>query len=204
MRFPPFRYPVNLARLIPLALFLSIQASAAVEIHIYHSVIRKLLAEQVFTDDGRKYLRASRTETCDYAYLEQPEIDAYNSQLRIRARFTGRSGKGFFGRCISVGDSFTAVIYATPYYHDGSIRLRDVRVDSADADGFYIRRVRASLAYSLPRQFSYRIYDDAKRILEETRPNAPWKQTMLSFGVPHVRVTDTAIVLVVDFVLDVK
>jgi hypothetical protein len=193
-----------LARLIPLALFLSIQASAAVEIHINHSVIRKMLAEQVFTDDGRKYIKATRTETCDYAYLENPEIDAWKGQLRIRARFTGRTGRGFFGRCISLGDSFTAVIYATPYYQEGAIRLRDVRVESADADGFYIRHVRSALAYSLPRQFSYRIYDDAKRILEEPRANAPWKQSMLSFGVPQVHVTDTAVVLVVDFVLDVK
>jgi hypothetical protein len=180
------------------------QASAAVEIHINHSVIRKMLAEQVFSDDGRKYIKATRAETCDYAYLEKPEIDAYNGQLRIRARFTGQTGRGFFGRCISLGDSFTAIIYATPYYENGAIRLRDVRVDSADADGFYIRRVRASLAYSLPRQFSYGIYDEAKRILEEPRPNVTWKQSMLSFGVPQVRVTDTAIVLVVDFVLDVK
>ena len=163
-----------------------------------------MLAEQVFTDDGRKYLKANRAETCDYAYLEHPDIDAHNGQLRIRAKFTGRSGRGIFGRCISLGDSFTAVIYATPYYEDGSIRLRDVRVDSADADGFYIRHVRSSLAYSLPRQFSYRIYEEAKRMLEEVRAGAPWKQSMVSFGVPQIRVTDTAIVLVLDFILDVK
>ncbi|HET8550128.1 MAG TPA: hypothetical protein VFL57_19090 [Bryobacteraceae bacterium] len=163
-----------------------------------------MLAEQVFTDDGRKYIKATRAATCDYAYLEKPEIDAYNGQLRIRARFTGRSGRGFFGRCISIGDSFTAVIQATPYYRDGAIRLRDVRVDSADADGFYIRRVRSSLAYSLPRQFSYRIYDDAKRILEEPPRNVSWKQSVVSFSVPQVRVTDSAVVLVLDFVLDVK
>ena len=193
-----------MARLTPLALLLCLQASAAVEIRIHHSVVRKLLAEQVFTDDGRKYLKATRTETCDYAYLENPEIDAYNGQLRIRARFTGRTGRGFFGRCISMGDSFTALIYATPYYHDGSIRIKDVRVDSADADGFYIRRVRSSLAWSLPRQFSYRIYDDAKRILEEPRPNSALKQSVVSFGVPQIRVTDAAIVLVLDFILDVK
>jgi hypothetical protein len=193
-----------LARLIPLALFLCLQASATVELRIHHSLIRKMLAEQVFTDDGRKYVKASRAETCNYAYLEHPEIDAHNGQLRIRARFTGRSGRGIFGRCISIGDSFTAVIYATPYYDDGSIRIKDVRVESADADGFYIRSVRSSLATSLPRQFSYRIYEDAKRILEEPPANAGWKQSMASFGVPQIRVTDTAIVLVLDFIVDVK
>ena len=127
-----------------LAVLAFILPASAAEIRIQHSVIKKILAEQVFTDEGRKYVKANRAAKCSYAYLENPDISSANGQLRIRARFTGRSAGDWFGRCIGLGDSFTAVIYATPYYAHGSIRLKDVRVDSEDADGFYIRRVRRS------------------------------------------------------------
>ena len=178
--------------------------ASAAEIRIQHSVIKRILSEQVFTDEGRKYVKANRAAKCNYAYLENPEIGAANGQLRIRARFTARTAGDWFGRCIGFGDSFTAVIYATPYYTNGSIRLKGVRVDSEGADGFYVRRVRSALAQGLTADFSYRLYDDAKRILEEERPKAPYRQELRGFNVIQIRTQPNAIVLVLDFVLDVK
>ncbi len=81
----------------------------------------------------------------------------------IRAHFSGRTARNFFGKCVGLGDSFNAQIAAAPYYRDGLIGLREVRVDSIDRDGVYIRLVRSALAYSLEHDFAYRIFDDAKR-----------------------------------------
>jgi len=51
-----------------------------------------------------------------------------------------------FGKCIGLGDSFEASITALPYYQDGVLRLKDVRVVGKGRDGFYIRRVCLALA----------------------------------------------------------
>jgi len=198
-------YPCSLPPFIrPLTLIALALPAAGVEIRIQHSAIKRILTDQVFTDEGRRYVRASRSEKCDYAYLENPEIGAAGNQLRIRARFTGRTAAGLFGRCIGIGDSFTAVIYATPYYAAGMLRLRDVRVDSEDRDGFYIRRVRATLEQSLPQQFSYPLQEHARKILEEERPNAHYQQQLVRFGVTSIRVTAEGVILTLDFVLTVK
>ena len=179
-------------------------ASATVEIQIDHSVVRKLLEQASFTDDGRMYVRANKAARCSYAYLENPEIGADHNRLKIRARFTGRSARDFFGRCVGLGDSFIAVITATPYYADGLLRLRDVTVRSEGADGFYIRRARAAMAEEIPKKFAYHLYDDAKRTLEEPREKAVYRQQLERFNVVGIRVTNEAIVLVLDLVLTVK
>src|SRR5947209_3611119 len=148
-------------RSIALALLTHTTLVSAAELQIAHGVIQRVLAEQVFTDEGRRYVRASRGSKCSFAYLEHPEVGAENGRLRIRAHFTGRSGVDLFGRYISLGDSFTVIIRATPYYRDGSVWLRAVDIASEDRDGMYVRRVRAEMARSLATQFSYRVLDDA-------------------------------------------
>jgi len=179
---------------------------AAVEIRVEHSVIRALLAEQAFTDEGRFYVKGQKAAKCSFAYLENPEIGAENGRLRIRARFTGRSARDLFGRCVGLGDSFVTVITAVPYYQDGMLRLRDVVVRNEGPEGFYARRVRTTLARELPRKFGYRMHEEAKRILEQPVDGgkAPYHQRLEQFQASEVRVTDEAVILVLDFVLVVK
>ena len=190
--------------LLPLLLILPSATRANVEIHISHSVVRKLLQQAAFSEEGRMYVRNSKTARCSYAYLENPEISAEGGRLKIRARFTGRSARDLFGRCVGLGDSFLAVIVATPYYQDGAIRLKDVQVRSEGADGFYIRHVRARMAEELPKKFSYKLEDDARRLFEERSAKQPFEKKLERFAVSQVRVTDDNIVLAVDFVLSVK
>jgi hypothetical protein len=189
---------------LALAFLAALQPLSAVELRIQHSVIQKVLAQQLFTDEGRKYVRANRAAKCTYAYLENPDVSADNGRLKIRARFSGRSAKDFFGRCIGLGDSFIVAITATPYYRDGVIALKDVRVQSEGKDGMYIRRVRAALAQSLASDFSYPVIDDARRILEEKRDKAPYVQQLVSFNVSNLRVTEEALIVTLDFTLAVK
>jgi len=186
--------------------FLALQgpAAAATELAIHFTAIRRILAEQVFTQEGRKYVKGTPAARCSFAYLENPEIRGENGILNVKARFTGRSALDVFGRCIGLGGSFNALITAVPYYQDGLIRLKDVRVASPDRDSYYIRRVRTALAESLRSQFTYRVLEDARKILEPHREKAPYRQELVKFHVPAIRVTADALVLTLEFTLAVK
>jgi hypothetical protein len=180
-------------------------ACAGADLEIGFTAIGKVLAQQVFTQDGRKYVRGDRKQPCNFAYLEHPELSAAGGRLGIRARFTGRSARNLFGRCVGLGDSFDLQISSTPYFHDGVIGLKDVRVDSINKDGVYIRMVRGALAYSLATDFQYRVADDAKRILEApSRDAPPLRQELRDFNVRSIRVTSDAVVLSLDFTLSVQ
>ena len=192
----------NLKAAVLLALCAGCGAGA--ELQIEYSAIGRVLAQQVFTQEGRKYVRGDKKQRCNFAYLEHPEISGSNGRLGIRARFTGRSAQNILGRCVGLGDSFDVQISGTPYYRDGAIALKDVRVDSINKDGVYIRMARAALAYSLANEFQYRVMDDARRMLEAPRDPLPVSQELHSFNVTEIRVTGEALVLTLDFTLTVK
>jgi hypothetical protein len=178
--------------------------AAASEIQIQHAVIQKALTQMVFTDEGRKYVKGSRTTKCSFAYLEHPEISSEAGQLKIRARFTGKSATDVFGNCLGFGGSFHMVIRATPFFKDGHVRLRAVKIQPEDQNGFYARRVSTTMAASLERDVKVDVETEAKRLLSEAPPGAIYRQELRSFRVTDVRVTDDALVLVVDLALVVK
>ena len=185
-------------------LALSAICCAGAELQIEYSAISKVLAQQVFTQEGRKYVLGDKKQKCNFAYLEHPEISGANGRIGIRAHFTGRSAQNFFGRCVGLSDSFDVQIAAVPYYRDGAIALKDVRVDSINKDGVYIRMVRSALAYTLANEFQYRVADDAKKILEVPRDSLPITQELRSFSVREIHVTGDALALTLDFTLTVK
>jgi hypothetical protein len=179
-------------------------ACSGAELQLQFSAIGKVLAQQVFTQEGRKYVKGSKEDRCNFAYLENPRIAGYNGQLNIRASFSGRSSRNFFGKCVGLGDAFEIQIFATPYYHDNVIGFKDVRVESINKDGVYIRLVRSKLAWSLENEFHYKVLEDARQILEARRDPLPVTQELRGFQVRAIRVTHEAMVLDLDFQLAVK
>jgi len=196
-------------RLVLLFLLLSLTGAHGAEIEIYYSAIKKILAQEVFTADGRRYVRGSPTAKCSFAYLENPELHGENGSLILKARFTGRSALDVFGRCVGLGDSFDVYVTALPYYHNQAIGLTNVRVEPRAPDGaprssYYTRRVCAALGDSLRKQFQYGVGEQAKRLLEQTAPQAVYRQELLDFNVTQIRVMPDAVVVTIDFRLAVK
>jgi hypothetical protein len=183
-------------------LFVLQPSSASVELQIHFSALNRSLAEQMFTQDGRRYVRGTPAAKCSYAYLEHPDVrGGAAGRLNVQARFSGRSALDLFGRCVGLGDSFDVLISAIPYFQDGAIRFKDLRVDSKK-DGFYIRRVRSALASTLTTQFAYKVAEDARKLLEE--PHRNYVQELRGFQVANIRVTTEAMVLTLEFTLAVK
>lgn len=186
------------------------------ELELRFAALERIVAAQLFTQDGRHYVRGSRATRCQFAYLETPHIDSDHGRLRVRARFSGRSALDLMGRCVGLGDSFDLTITGTPAPHNGAMVLRDVDV-TTPRDSYYIRRVRTALAQSISKDFKIEVRDQARRLLEqpaETPPNAgapnavskdaAYQQELAAFDLGEIRVTTDALVLVVEFRLVVK
>ncbi len=176
----------------------------AAELHVQYAAVERMLAEQVFTQEGRRYVRGSKSAKCNFAYLEHPRVEGDAGRLRMHARFTGRSAMNLFGQCVGLGDAFDFTMVATPYYRDGSLALRDVAVTSDNKTGYYIRRVCAAMSASLARDFRYSIGGEAQKLLEDPGSRPQYKRELRNFNVSEIRVTKDALVLVLDFQLTVK
>jgi hypothetical protein len=199
----------NAARLpsaVTLVLFFATPAFAA-DLELRYAAIERLISQQLFTQDGRRYVRGTPAAHCQYAYLEAPHLaaaaDGADGRLKITAKFSGRSAVDVFGRCMGMGDSFDLTILASPVARKGVIAMDGVLVSTVK-DSYYIRRVRAALTESFSKEFKIDIRDQAKKLLEQPAGNSSYKQELTDFDLSAVRVTPEALVLVVEFKLVVK
>jgi len=184
------------AAAILLSLFAVVPALAA-DIELRFDTLDRIIAAQVFTQDGRKYVRGTPTTKCQFAYLEAPHLGADNGLLRVTARFSGRTAFDLLGGCIGLGDSFDLTITAAPVVRNGAIGFKDVKVTTTK-ESYYIRRVRAALTQSFAKDVKIDVKDQARKILEQGE-SASYKAEMASFNLTEIRVTQDALVLVVDF-----
>jgi hypothetical protein len=176
----------------------------AVDLKIQFGALERMLSEQVFTQDGRKFVHGTPDARCDFAYLEKPRVEEADGKLLLHARFTGRSALNMLGQCVGLGDAFLARITATPVYKNGSIMLSAVKVTSGDHTGFYVRRVCEALASSLERDFKYAIASAAKSALEDPGGQPGYKRELRNFQLTAIGITPDALVLSIDFELTVK
>jgi hypothetical protein len=176
----------------------------AVELHLQFGALERMIAETVFTQDGRRYVYHDKSNKCNFAYLEKPQIQGADGRLRIRAKFTGRSALNVIGQCVGLGDAFMVVVTATPQYRDGNIVLQNAVATSENKTGIYIRRVCSILGASLARDFKYPLAAEAKRILEDSSGQPGYKRELHDFQVPAIRVTNDALVIQAEFALIVK
>ena len=177
--------------------------AAAVELQIEFGALERMLGEQVFTQEGRRYVKGSKENKCNFAYLEKPQVRGHDGRLRIKARFSGRSTLNVAGLCVGLGDAFDVVILALPIYKAGNIMLQDVKVTSEGKTGIYIRKVCAAMEATLARDFKYALEHDAKAMLENPAVQPAYRRAVRKFDVREIRVEPGALVLQVDFELTV-
>jgi len=190
-----------------LCILLVVRPAWGAELELRYAAIERVIADQLFSQDGRLYVRGNKTTRCKFAYLESPHVGAADGRLRVSARFSGRTALDMMHACVGLGDSFDFTMIASPIVKSGALALKDVQV-STPRDSFYIRRVRQALTSSFSRDFKIEVRDQARRLLEQPTPQASpqplYQRELASFDLRDVRVQPDALVLVMDFRLVVK
>jgi hypothetical protein len=191
---------------VALLLLCGIPAIGA-ELELRYAAIERVIADQLFSQEGRLYVRGNKSTRCKFAYLESPHVGAADGRLRISARFSGRTALDMMGACVGLGDSFDFTMIASPIVKNGALAFKEVSV-STPRDSFYIRRVRLALIDSFSRDFKIEVRDRARLLLEQPLPQTSskplYQRELASFDLRDVRVQPDALVLVMDFRLVVK
>lgn len=200
MRF----HAVHLALLATLAATVTPAARAATEVELSYATLQRMLAKQLFSQDGRKYVRGNQNTKCSYAYLENPRVGEAGGRLRVESRFSGRSALNMFGTCVGMGDSFDLIILATPIYRSGAMHFKDVYVETRGRETFYSRQVRKALAETLDSQLQWPIEGLARTILETPVTNPQVQKKLTRFDVTAITVQKESLLLTIDFRLQVK
>jgi len=191
-------------RFVAALIVFALQACPA-DLEIRYSALERMVAAQMFTQEGRRYVRGNQAARCQYAYLEAPKLRAAGDRLQVVARFSGSSALDLFSRCVGMGDSFDLTLTAVPVPRKGAIAFQDTQVSTLK-DSYYIRHVRAAMTRSFDQDFKIDIRDQARRLLEQPAAAAGsvYQQELKDLDLAAIRVTPDALVLVVDFKLIVK
>jgi|SRR5689334_19152044 len=193
-------------RYLAMGILLALLSSRALpaDLEIRYSALERMIAAQMFTQEGRRYVRGNQSAKCQYAYLEAPKLSPAGDRLQMAARFSGRSAMDLFSRCVGMGDSFNLTITALPVPRKGGIAFQDTQI-STPKDSYYIRRVRSAMMKSFNQEFKIDIRDQARRLLEQpASSSAAFQQELKDLDLTGIRVTPEALVLVIDFKLVVK
>ncbi len=193
----------RLQRLLAAAL-LSAAPAMAVDLEIQFGVLERLIGEQAFTTEGRRYVQGNKDQHCRYAYLENPKLSAAGDRMQLKVKFTGQTALDMFGHCVGVGDSFDLTISAKPTVDkSGEVGFENFQV-MTPRDSFYIRRVRGALVETLNKEFKLDIMAQTRKLVEAPQPLGKFQQQVSGLKLSGVRVSPDALVLAVDFKVTVK
>jgi hypothetical protein len=176
-------------------LALGLPAFGQAELQVTFGVLQKMVASQVFTEDGRRWVKGGPEKRCSFAYLENPRVGEWEGRLVVRTKFSGRSALNVLGKCVGMGDSFDVVVRMTPYVEKTVLRFREVEVGSDGKRGIYARRVCEALGKALPGVLAYDFGPEFKKALEAEQAGVPFRKVLREMAVQDLRVERDALVL---------
>ncbi len=184
-------------RFIALILY-TVSLAQAIEVEIRYPLLEKQLAQQLFTQDGKRYVKGTPKSRCNFAYLADPHFSSRNSQLLIQAKFTGKSSMDILGRCVGFGDSFAFEILSDLATKDGTLVLAKPAVKILSRDTFYSRQVLKALQRSIADAIRYPIREEIRKLLATGSAAAPYKITIPKLEIRGIQVLSESLLVDVD------
>jgi len=171
---------------------------SAIEIEIRFPLLERQLAQQLFTQDGRRYVKGSPKSRCNFAYLAEPRFSAVDGQLRIQARFTGKSSVDLLGKCVGFSDSFEFEVLSGITTAKGVLQLHQPHVKLLSRDSFYSRQVAKALQSSITNAIRYPIRDEIQKLLAAGSSGSPYRVTIPKVEIRSVTILKDSLLVDVD------
>lgn len=179
-------------------LLISAVSLPAIELEIRFPLLEKQLALALFTQDGKRYVRGTPANRCNFAYLASPRFTSRDGKLLIRAKFTGRSSIDVLGKCVGFGDSFEFEVLAGLTTNNGTLVLTDPYVKRLSKDTFYSRQVVKALQGSISEAVKYPLRDEIRKLLAAASAAGPYKITIGKLEIRSMKILGDSLLLDVD------
>jgi hypothetical protein len=139
-------------------------AARANEIVIEHSAVRKMLMDEIFTDNGK--LPLLRESKCQLAYLDSPDVSIAGGRVRIRTRLITLFALEVDGQCTAAPDTLQVTASARPYFSGENLGLTDVKIDEVSREEYRVL-LQAFVQQLLPRAFHINLREGLQRMLSD-------------------------------------
>lgn len=187
-------------------LLLGATALPAAELRMTARALERALAAQAFNGpQGRRYLSGSERTPCDYAYLEQPRLQARDGKVRLTVHLRARRGLALLKGCLGVPVSPQVTITGDPFLDGEALGLRNVAVERLDGSLESLPVIRQLLLSfvrrQLPAEFRYAFRSELDRALGQLSQAQGLTARFARFRTDHVQAAGDAVTLTGDFTL---
>lgn len=100
----------------------------AVGIRISPEALERTLHKQLFTADGRYYIKGKPDSAC-YVYAEDPKVTFHDDRVWVHLKTHSKLGTSIRGACLGVSLSAEADVSLAPDAEGETIGFRDVRIE---------------------------------------------------------------------------
>ena len=113
---------------ISLSLMFFVLPARAVGIKISSEALERTLHKQLFTADGRYYIKGKPGSAC-YVYAEDPKVTFHDDRVWVHLKTHSKLGTSIRGACLGVSLSAEADVSLAPDAEGETIGFRDVRIE---------------------------------------------------------------------------
>jgi hypothetical protein len=178
-------------------------AAHAVELKLSAQALERTLAQQLFKDNGRYYMRGKADSAC-YVYAENPKVSFNADRVVIHVTTHSKLGTALRGTCLGVGLNADADVSVLPEAQGESIGFRDARIDNLSESKELNYFLIPFLSKKLPQEMKINIADQLRAVIATSNTTIGYTLTLDELKVHSMVVSGNALVVDFDGAVSVK
>jgi long-subunit fatty acid transport protein len=189
---------MKLTRIALLALCASLlpRAARAIEIKVSAQALERTLNRQLFTQNGRYYLRGKPGSAC-YAYAEDPKVSFQANRVVVHVKVHAKLGTSLHSACLGVSLNTEADVAVVPEAEGESIGFRNAEIarlsESRELNFFLV----PFLSGKLPQEMKVNVADSLRQLLSSSTGSTGYQFRLDDLKIHSMQVAGGA--LAVDF-----
>lgn len=168
----------------------------ALEIKVSSQALERTLNKQLFTDNGRYYLRGKPGAAC-YAYAEDPQVTLNGDRIVVHIKAHARLGTTLHGACLGVALNTEADVSVVPQAEGESIGFRDARIEHLSESRELNFFLEPFLSRKLPQQMKVNAAELLRQLLSQSAQTTGYQILLDNLKIHSMQVQGPA--LAVDF-----
>ena len=171
-------------------------AAHGLEIRISSKALERTLAKQLFTANGRYYMRGNASSAC-FVYAEDPKVSFAAERVVVHVKTHARLGTSMRGSCLGLGLNTEADVSVVPDAQGESIGFRDARVEHLSESRELNFFLEPFLSGKLPQQMKLDAADFIRALISKSAETTGYEVKLDNLKIHSMQVAGDA--LAVDF-----
>jgi hypothetical protein len=194
----------NLLRTLLLCLFLAAAATCrAIELKISTDALQRTLETQLFTDNGRFYLRGNNHSAC-YVFADSPKVSTVGDRAVVHLHVTAKIGPSVGGQCMGIRLSRDVDVSMAPDAEGESIGFRDARIEKLSGSRELDLLLMPFLSHRVPSSMKINAAEQIRKVLAKSSESIGYTVTLDSMKVQSMTIDGDGLTIDVDGGLSVK